>query len=79
MIVDLVRSRFRERGFRLVDDEVLEEFMKKYRVRDTSGLNAPLSKAIKEETGAEAVPDHLSGGLSGKRSPHRLPDSPGWF
>ena len=54
MIVDLVHSRFRERGFRLLDSEVLEEFMKTYRVRNTSGLNAPLSKAIKEETGAEA-------------------------
>ena len=54
MIVDLVRLRFRERGFRLLDDEVLEEFMKRYRIRNTSGLNAPLSKAIKEEIGAEA-------------------------
>jgi TolB-like protein len=54
MIVDLVRLRFRERGFRLVDNEVLEEFLKRYRIRNTSGLSAPLSNAIKEELGAEA-------------------------
>ena len=53
--VELVRRRFREHGFSLVDDDLLEDFMKKYRVRDTSGLNAPLSAAIKEETGAEAI------------------------
>jgi hypothetical protein len=55
MIVELVRLRFAERGFRLLDPDVLEEFMKKYRIRNTSGLNAPLSKAIKEEIGADAL------------------------
>jgi len=55
MLVDLVRLSFSERGFRILDAEVLEQFMKKYRVRNTSGLNAPLSKAIKEEIGADAL------------------------
>jgi TolB-like protein len=55
MTLDLVRSRLRERGFPLLDDGVLEGFMKEYRIRNTSGLSAPISRAIKEETGAEAV------------------------
>jgi TolB-like protein len=54
MIAELVRSRFSERGMRILDDEILEAFMKRYRVRNTSGLNALVSKAIEEETGAEA-------------------------
>jgi hypothetical protein len=45
----------RERGFRLLDDEVLEEFMKRNRVRHTGGVSSRVSRAVKEETGAEAI------------------------
>lgn len=53
-IGQLVRSKLRQKGFRLVDDEVLEEFLKRYRIRHTGGLHSFVSQAIKEETGAEA-------------------------
>jgi TolB-like protein len=54
MIYGLLHSRFSERGFHILDPEVLEEFMKRYRVRNTSGLRAEVSRALLEETGAEA-------------------------
>jgi len=50
----VMRSKLSERGFRLVDSEVLEDFMARYRIRDTGGLHASVSQAIREEIGAEA-------------------------
>jgi TolB-like protein len=44
-----------EKGFRLLDDEVLEEFMKRHRVRYTGGVSSRVSRAMKQETGAEAI------------------------
>ena len=50
----LLRSKLRENGFQLLDDEALGEFMQRHRVRNTGGLNATVSRAIHEETGANA-------------------------
>jgi hypothetical protein len=50
-----VQMSLTERGFRLLDDEVLEEFMKRNRVRYTGGVSSRVSRAVKEETGTEAI------------------------
>jgi len=50
----LLQERFQEQGLRVLDDEILEDFMKRHRIRDTSGLDASAAEAIREETGAEA-------------------------
>jgi TolB-like protein len=50
----LLRSKLIENGFRLLDDDALGEFMERHRVRNTGGLNAAVSRAIHEETGADA-------------------------
>jgi TolB-like protein len=49
-----MRSRLSDNGFRLLEDEVLAKFMKRYRIRNTSGLNSAVSKAILDETGSDA-------------------------
>ena len=49
-----LQSSLREEGFRLVDDESLAKFMKRYRIRHTGGLSSDVARAMKEETGAEA-------------------------
>ena len=53
-VADLVRSSLELGGFTLVEDAALEDFMRKHRVRHTGGLNALVSKAIGQETGATA-------------------------
>jgi TolB-like protein len=53
-IGQILRSTLRERGFRLLDDAVLEEFMGRHRIRTTGGLASAQSRAIREETGADA-------------------------
>jgi TolB-like protein len=50
----LLRAKLKENGFRLLDDEVLGEFMERHRIRNTSGLSAAVSRAIHDETGADA-------------------------
>jgi TolB-like protein len=54
VIADLVRLELGENGFQLLDDATLADFMRRYRIRNTSGLSASASKAINEETGAAA-------------------------
>ena len=53
-VAGLVRSSLELSGFSLVGDDALEDFMRKHRVRHTGGLNAFVSRAIREETGATA-------------------------
>jgi TolB-like protein len=53
-VAGLVRSSLELSGFSLVGADELEDFMRKYRVRHTGGLNGVVSKAIREETGATA-------------------------
>jgi TolB-like protein len=50
----LLRLNLTQRGLTLVEDEALEIFMERYRVRNTGGLNSGVSQAIAEETGAKA-------------------------
>jgi len=56
--LDLIGNRVRlglsENGFQLLDDETLADFMRRHRIRNTSGLSASAAKAINEETGAAA-------------------------
>jgi len=54
VIRDLVRLELSENGFQVLDDEALADFMRRYRIRNTSGLSASASNAINEETGAAA-------------------------
>lgn len=54
-ILRIIRSGLAEKGFRILDEEKLEEFRKKYRMRYTGGVGPKISKAIKEETGADVI------------------------
>ena len=51
----LLRTSWSEAGFRLLDDEVLEDFMRRHRVRHTGGVSSRVSRAIEEETATEAT------------------------
>jgi len=53
-VAGLVRSSLELSGFSLVGADELEDFMRKHRVRHTGGLNAFVSNALREETGATA-------------------------
>jgi TolB-like protein len=53
-IVQLLRLKLSENGFRLLEDESLEDFMRRYRIRNTGGLSAGVTRAMREEIGAEA-------------------------
>ncbi len=43
------------RGFQIVDEETLEKFMAKHRIRDTGGINTETARAFKKEIGVEGV------------------------
>lgn len=44
-----------DRGFKLLDGAVLEDLMRKYRVRHVGGLNTDFSQRLKEEAGVAGV------------------------
>lgn len=48
-------NRIKSRGFKVVDEEVLERFMAKYRIRYTGGIDSSMATAFQEEAGADAV------------------------
>jgi hypothetical protein len=50
-----IRERLEQRGFRLIDEKLLDAFMHRYRIRAASGLTREESRAIASVTGAEAV------------------------
>jgi TolB-like protein len=50
-----LRAHLDRRGFRMVDDRALAKVMKRYRVRNTSGLSSRVSQALEEEVGAAGV------------------------
>ncbi len=50
-----LREHLRGSGFDLLDDESLDEFMKRHRVRNTSGLSQRASRGLATETGTEAL------------------------
>ncbi len=54
VVTRMLRTSLRQNGFRLLDDEVLAAFMKRYRIRHTGGLSSDATQAIKGETGADA-------------------------
>jgi len=49
--IDAMKSK----GLRVLGEDALENFMEKYRVRYTGGLNSELGEAFLEETGVDAV------------------------
>jgi len=51
----LLRLRLQDRGFRLVEDEVLDDFMRRHRIRDTGGVDSDTARAALEELGADAL------------------------
>ncbi|HUL29437.1 MAG TPA: hypothetical protein VLZ03_03195, partial [Thermodesulfobacteriota bacterium] len=54
-IRELFVSKLKARGFRILDEEMLEKFMTRNRVRYTGGIDKPLAQAFKKETEAEGV------------------------
>ncbi|MFZ3208226.1 MAG: hypothetical protein WA140_05275 [Geobacteraceae bacterium] len=42
-------------GLRIVDDETLEKYMTKYRIRSIGGVDSVSAKAFREEAGADAI------------------------
>jgi TolB-like protein len=50
-----LRAGLEENGIRLIDEEILDTFMHRHRIRVASGLSREESLAFKAETGAEAV------------------------
>jgi len=45
----------RMKGLRVVDAQTLQDFIVRHRIRFTGGINGSLARALKEETGAQAV------------------------
>lgn len=54
-IRELLVERLKKRGFSILDENILEEFMARHRMRHTGGLEKNTAKAISEEIGAGAV------------------------
>lgn len=50
-----LRESLSAKGFQLLDPGVLDEFMKKYRVRHTGGLSSEISRKLREEAGVDGV------------------------
>ena len=57
--VDAVRrslvQSMKQRGLNILGDDVLEKFLERHRIRYTGGLNRDLGKALREDTGTNAV------------------------
>jgi TolB-like protein len=53
--VQRLRAGLEQKGFRLVDERILERFMHRHRIRVASGLSRDESRAMREATGAGAV------------------------
>ncbi len=48
-------EELRQRGLRLLDEDTLEKFMARHRVRYTAGIDEETAYALKEETGVESA------------------------
>ncbi len=48
-------SQLKRRGFHILEDEALERFMERNRIRYTGGINKAVAQAFKNETGAGGV------------------------
>ncbi|NIT04500.1 hypothetical protein GTO10_06420 [Candidatus Saccharibacteria bacterium] len=51
----LLINNLEEKGLRFLDDSILEDFMKRYRIRHTGGISRRVAELLKKETGADAV------------------------
>jgi TolB-like protein len=51
----LLIEQLKRKGFNVLDDEVLEGFLVRNRIRYTGGIDALTARALKQETGVEAV------------------------
>jgi TolB-like protein len=54
-IRELFINKLRARGFSILEEETLENFMAKHRVRYTGGIGKPLAQAFKNDTGTGGV------------------------
>jgi TolB-like protein len=48
-------EELRQRGFHLIDEDVLDRFIARHRVRYTAGIDEQTARALKDETGVEGV------------------------
>jgi hypothetical protein len=51
----LLTERLKSRGFTVLDNRILEEFMARHRIRYTGGIDREDARKLKDETGAGAV------------------------
>jgi hypothetical protein len=54
-IQEYLENMVRQKGMRLVDEPVMQDFIKRHRLRYTAGIDVHLAQALREETGADAV------------------------
>jgi TolB-like protein len=54
-IQERLENMLRRKGMRLVDERVMQDFIVRHRIRYTAGVDGDLARALREETGAEAV------------------------
>jgi hypothetical protein len=54
-IKGLFIGQLRAKGFRILEEETLEKFMARNRIRHTGGIDKPLAQALKNETETEGV------------------------
>lgn len=54
-IMGLLIESLEKRGFTLLDEKILKEFMARHRIRYTGGIDMEGARLLKEETGAGAV------------------------
>ena len=54
-IRELLINKLRARGFPIIEEETLEKFMARNRIRYTGGIDKPLAQAFKNDTGTEGV------------------------
>lgn len=48
-------NKLKKQGLNVLDEEVLERFMARHRIRYTGGIDSVIAQAFRKETGAEAV------------------------
>lgn len=51
----LLIEGLKERGFVVLEDDALDAFMERHRMRDTGGIDGSIAKALRDETGTNAV------------------------
>jgi TolB-like protein len=54
-IQEKLKKVLNQQGVRLVDDQVMEDFIVRHRLRYSAGIDGDLARALREETGADSV------------------------